>query len=856
MRADNLPFLSSTGQKAATRTVLAGVSALVLVISLTAYVPQLLGHYVAGHTGAIATPQKSFAEQNGAARFTLSHRLAGAKDGMSQVRAGPTDGMAPASATMLRLGMNGGKKRKGHKRKGHKHTEVLPLEREAAAAATVATEFEDDIEDDIEDLEKSNPFVSHWDEPAPAASGAAEEGREASNDDGAASASGDAASGDAAAAEGDGTAGAAGGDAAAAADEDAATAGADDAADVASGDAAVGGNDATAASVVAATDAESDKADDTGKPWEDGNLDDEDIELVKVTEVTSGIRRSNHTSTAPPPLVFVKDEGRYPTAVLDEIADLMQQGDKKRIQADATQHTDEASANTDTDLTLKQKETKKRIVECDVTETDLNDMFDSHDGAALVSVGVFVINAEHGRRRQKKAAADGEAGIFVVDMLIYLNKPDGSTIWTDDSAVWDTLSFRNVDAIYHSYNLPGVSGVRRVQASFFYDTDLSMYPLDQQELKIILQQTKETSDKWVFVPSAQLNGLNREMHDIHHKYCSGDVDQETVNGKEYSMFTFTLDVRKPRWFAVITAFIPPTLMILPVMLGYTLGPMSWYPLRFMLSGCSFVSLAFFYDSFLKLMPMLFYLTAFDKYIYCLYLWLIASVVSLLMLLWVYKDSTHEHAPDKTHEGLLDETPLFMSVGLRDDLLHLSLFSGLVTLCSLFLVFLSWLWLPDVVWLFIVIGSAWFYFWWLLVSYHRVKRKHGLEQDERGGFSRVLTKQDVEKAKGRAFHFEMMLCCCYQPMIDICIEECCCCCVAKAAGGDDTDRRGKKDEEFPVHLYSPKPGDGGLCAICKKAGYKECIFGGHRHSTSSPSAALSDATVTKAPEAAVGMAEEV
>ena len=61
-----------------------------------------------------------------------------------------------------------------------------------------------------------------------------------------------------------------------------------------------------------------------------------------------------------------------------------------------------------------------------------------------------------------------------------------------------------------------------------------------------------------------------------------------------------------------------------------------YPLRFMLSGFAFVSLAFFYDSFMRLLPILGYLTAFDKYIYCLYLWLIASIISLALMCRVFR----------------------------------------------------------------------------------------------------------------------------------------------------------------------------------------------------------------------------
>lgn len=244
-----------------------------------------------------------------------------------------------------------------------------------------------------------------------------------------------------------------------------------------------------------------------------------------------------------------------------------------------------------------------------------------------------------------------------------------------------------------------------------------------------------------------------------------------------------------------------------------------YPLRFMLSAFAIVSLAFFYDSFMRLLPILGYLTAFDKYIYCLYLWLIGTILSLAMMCHIFRDAVHDkdHLDSHGGEGLWDETPVYLSVALRDDLLHVSMFSALVTMTALFCVYIGWLFLPNVVILLITVFLIIFYFWWMHATYHRLKQKHGLEQEEQGGLSRVLSKEDVERAKGRSFQASMLLCCCYQPMVDMCLEECCCCCIAHVQNDDDRNGPPGKDDEFPAHLYSPKPGDGGACAICRKAG---------------------------------------
>jgi hypothetical protein len=320
---------------------------------------------------------------------------------------------------------------------------------------------------------------------------------------------------------------------------------------------------------------------------------------------------------------------------------------------------------------------------------------------------------------------------------------------------------------------------------------MNTYPIDSQDLPIILQQTQHPANKWLFVPDGNLNGLSTTMLHIGHRQCSGDADFYNLDGTDYSTYTFTVNTRNPRWYAVITAFIPPLLFCLPVMLSYTLGPMAWYPLRKLLAGCSFISTAFFYDSYLRQLPVLDYLTIFDKYIYCLYLWLLAGVLTLMCMLWVFRDVVQDkHAKHEfvgAGQSLVDEDQLYLSVNLRNDLLHMSMFCGIVTFMGLGLLFLAWAaFLPDVVFLIVLILAIWFYFWWVNVSHHRIKRKHGYEQGEAGGLAHVMSREEVEEAKGKTFHFDLLLCCCYPPIVDICIQECCCCC-------------GTRKDEYEVRL---------------------------------------------------------
>ena len=414
---------------------------------------------------------------------------------------------------------------------------------------------------------------------------------------------------------------------------------------------------------------------------------------------------------------------------------------------------------------------------------DVDGLFVDTTGATQLSVGIFVINVQHSRKTQMIATAENKAGIFFADFLIFIRQPPGANLLTVDAEVWDTISFRNAKKIFFSSNVPLVSGVRRIQGAFFYNPDIDMYPMDSEDLSIILQQTKFPANKWLFVPDSSLNGMSAGIEDMKHKKCSADAHFLKFNSTDFGAFTFAVTTRHPRWYAVITAFVPPVLFCLPAMLAYTMGPIAWYPLRFMLAGCSFISVVFFYDSYLRQLPVLDYLTLFDKYIYCLYLWILGGVIALMHMLWVLRDVVHDKDKNtvlgpKWQFGsgaqLADYEHLYLSNHMRNDLLHLSMFCGMITIMVLAGVWLAWSFLPNVVVFIALLLIVWVYFWWLNLSYYRIKRKHVYEQDQAGGLMNVMANEEKTVAKGKTFHFELLLCCCYPPVVDICIQECCCC----------------------------------------------------------------------------------
>ena len=815
--------------------------------------------------------------------FSMSSRLEGLKDGEWQILEGPRNFLTKFDVTARDMSLKRlphGKKRKDQEQPEHKtdvSTEVLPLERETKAAATLVEKVEQDLDealgvkkprkrkkyqrpcnifsgegcDEINQHEEDEVEWSHDEEDGDGAR--SEETRKDTDGGDHASVKRDESagaghSGDMAADNGAGGDDASNADGGGSASSEASSAeGADsaargDASSAEGGDSVVSKEDQSNAgeaneAASHGTVAHRSESVQPGAWWEDGNPDTTSAKLLPVSDVVG---------TKDTPAFFEKDDESVPDEAKAEIAQAMVKADGLRRTRDQSADSKDGSASgkeggqgpasgVSVGLTLEEETVLGHVKTCDTLDDFLNNgQWKPKMGATVVSVGIFVINFDRRRSKQKRAAATGEASIFYVDFMLTLTQPSGSTLWTDDATAFDSISFRNAKEVYESTSVEAAPNTRRIKAAFFYDPNLRMYPMDKQQLTIEIEQKNFTSDQWDFAPSPDLNGLSTTEDDMSHKKCSADVMYAHADGKAYSTFVFKLQVRKARIYAIVTGFIPPLLICMPVLLSLFLGPASWAPHRHMVSGLALVSIAFFYDSYLRQLPVLQYLTMFDKFIYCMYLWILATIVSLAMLQYVFRDAKDK--VDLTEEGGFDETGaerLYLTVHLRNDMLHFTFFSALIWFYMLAALFFLWLWLPEVLMCLVLLVSIVAYFAWLWLSYNRMKRRHSLEQEESGGISGILTRQaagDIEAAKGRSFQWNMMLCCCYGPFITLCLRECCCCFGFAGGTFSEEDEKGEDPVEFPPHLYSS---GGEACVICKKAGYSECIFG--HSSTEAPAA---------------------
>ena len=837
-------------------------------------------------TASVALQTSSGPQRPTTLFFSMSSRLEGLKDGEWQILEGPRNFLTKFDVTARDMSLKRlpqGKKRKDQQQPEHKtdvSTEVLPLERETKAAATLVEKVEQDLDEALgvkkpkkrkkyrracnifsgegcDEIYKHDEEDVEWshDEEDEGDSAQSEETRKGTDAGYHASGKGDASSGAGHSDDKAANNGAGGGDASNA--DGGGSASSSEASSAEGGDSAASGEASSAEggdSVVSKDDqsnaGEANEAASHGTAagrsesvqpgawWEDGNPDTTHANLLPVSDVVG---------TKDIPAFFQKDDESVPDEAKAEIAQAMIKADGLRRTRDQNAGSKDGSAGgkeggqgpasgVGVGLTPVEETVLGHVKTCDTLDDFLNNgRWKPKVGATVVSVGIFVINFDRRRSKQKRAAATGEASIFFVDFMLTLTQPSGSTMWTDDATAFDSISFRNAKEVYESTAVDGAPNTRRIKAAFFYDPNLRMYPMDKQQLTIEIEQKNFTSDQWDFAPSPDLNGLSTTEDDMSHKKCSADVMYAHADGKAYSTFVFKLQVRKARVYAIVTGFIPPLLICMPVLLSLFLGPASWAPKRHMVSGLALVSIAFFYDSYLRQLPVLQYLTAFDKFIYCIYLWIVATMVSLAMLQYVFRDAKEDKV-DLMEEGGFDETgaeKLYLTVHLRNDMLHFSFFSALIWAYMLAALFFLWLWLPEVLMCLVLLVFIVAYLTWLWLSYNRMRKRHSLEQEESGGISGILTRQaagNTEAAKGRSFQWSMMLCCCYGPFITLCLRECCCCFGFTGGTFSEEDEKEEDPDEFPPHLYSS--GDE-ACVICKKAGYSECIFG--HSSTEAPAA---------------------
>ena len=145
----------------------------------------------------------------------------------------------------------------------------------------------------------------------------------------------------------------------------------------------------------------------------------------------------------------------------------------------------------------------------------------------------------------------------------------------------------------------------------------------------------------------------------------------------FSTFTYTIHVQRPVFEGVITHFVPPAIILAPTLYSYLLDPVAHWQTRVSIGAGGLMSTVFFHSSIAGQLPTLDYLTLFDKYIFCVYVCILAQLLSSFGVIFLFRREA--------------EAPEDMSPFLKEVLYSVSLRTLAGSVVGLFVVFLP-LWM--------------------------------------------------------------------------------------------------------------------------------------------------------------------
>lgn len=240
----------------------------------------------------------------------------------------------------------------------------------------------------------------------------------------------------------------------------------------------------------------------------------------------------------------------------------------------------------------------------------------------------------------------------------------------------DQLAFANAKNVQTVSSFG--SGTWRVSGTFFFSPDLRWFPFDYQTLEIDVEQLETPLWLWRFVPDYNLNGLSpsvnfpgwqaslRESSTSSTAQCEARAGTKVYPGASldnmasasnvtYSNFIYRLKVQRPVWQGFLTHFVPPMFMLAPTQYSFFLDPLTVDAMT-PLSLCSgaLVSLVLFHSGIARTLPPMDYLTAFDKYILCVYTCDFAALCfSIAVILSFRRDREAAQERTKLRERRLD-----------------------------------------------------------------------------------------------------------------------------------------------------------------------------------------------------------
>ncbi len=193
----------------------------------------------------------------------------------------------------------------------------------------------------------------------------------------------------------------------------------------------------------------------------------------------------------------------------------------------------------------------------------------------------------------------------------------------------------------------------RIEATLHSPADLRQFPFDEQEIKIILEDTKTTIEDLVYVPMLEESGVDDSIAfpgwDIKGWNAEAKNHYYPVYNETYSQYIFTVTISRIPLSSFIKTFLPVLLILLIVLFSLLLGT-AHIPEILAMSGSSLIATVMFHISISNQIPPIGYLTFADKFMIVTYIIILTTfVINTFMLGLIEKkkiklaDTIHKYA---------------------------------------------------------------------------------------------------------------------------------------------------------------------------------------------------------------------
>ena len=203
----------------------------------------------------------------------------------------------------------------------------------------------------------------------------------------------------------------------------------------------------------------------------------------------------------------------------------------------------------------------------------------------------------------------------------------------------------------------------RIQANLNSPVDLKKFPFDEQEMLIILEDKRQTTESLQYVVDNEQSGIDPAVI-----FVGWNINNWTTEVKEhyypiydetYSQYLFSIPISRSPINSIIKTFLPICFIILVMLSSFILDP-DKIPTRLAMVGSALVASVMFHVSLANQIPPVGYLTFIDKFMVLTYFVILISFifnVTLLELLERKKTDLVEKFHRATEYSMLFIVPL-------------------------------------------------------------------------------------------------------------------------------------------------------------------------------------------------------